>query len=427
MSVIFPSPFFNYNSSVLSEDESKKLSKQRIIQKNLVHFQGFPDRLYSKEILASEEYFGQYGLISKIILTNKMERKTNKRSNSAYITFYSYEQAAYAILSVDSIKIDDMLVRAFFGTTKYCNHFLNNFRCFNSEKCMFLHEIADPSDIITEDSKFGYSEHIKLAKKIIGFGSLQSQIYVRNNANKKKTALPTIATIYQKNDILMKTKNHRRKKSNDNKNLSVYNNNSNNTINDTQSSSNSFHSNSSNDINEINNENKDLSFNSLFNEEGGINNNLNTLFKSKKKSRFDFANNNKENDKNKKDKGNVPKIVQEIVDELSLRVSFFIPLNKYVPLKNLEIEFCNKLYNQTKNEELKNIIANLGHENFARIKMGVGEKPHHSDLVDYVLGHFRKEEMQLMEKASERVYEAVKMILLQDADAAMNCFNRKVD
>lgn len=181
MSVIFPSPFFNYNSSVLSEDESKKFSKQRIIQKNLVHFQGFPDRLYSKEILASEEYFGQYGLISKIILTNKIERKTNKRSNSAYITFYSYEQAAYAILSVDSIKIDDMLVRAFFGTTKYCNHFLNNFRCFNSEKCMFLHEIADPSDIITEDSKFGYSEHIKLAKKIIGFGSLQSQIYVRNN------------------------------------------------------------------------------------------------------------------------------------------------------------------------------------------------------------------------------------------------------
>ena len=101
---------------MLSEDESKILSKQRIIQKNLVHFQGFPDRLYNKELLASEEYFGQYGLISKIILTNKVERKTNRRSNSAYITFYSYEQAAYAILSVDSIKIDDMLVRAFFGT-----------------------------------------------------------------------------------------------------------------------------------------------------------------------------------------------------------------------------------------------------------------------------------------------------------------------
>ena len=108
-----------------------------------------------------------------------------------------------------------MLVRAFFGTTKYCNHFLNNFRCFNSDKCMFLHEIADPNDIITEDTKFGYSEHIKLAKKIIGFGSIQSQMYVRNNANKNRTVLPTISTIYQKNDIIIKTQNHRRKKSNE--------------------------------------------------------------------------------------------------------------------------------------------------------------------------------------------------------------------
>ena len=319
MSILFPSPFFNYNNSILSEDESKKLSKQRIIQKNLVHFQGFPDRLYSKEILTSEEYFGQYGLISKIILTNKIERKTNKRSNSAYITFYSCEQAAYAILSVDSIKIDDMLVRAFFGTTKYCNHFLNNFRCFNSEKCMFLHEIADPSDIITEDSKFGYSEHIKLAKKIIGFGSLQSQIYVKNNTNKKKSALPTIATIYQKSDILMKTKKHRRKKSNENNNLCIY-----------------------------------ISFNSFLNEEGFNN----TLFRSKNKSRFDFVNNNNEKDKNKNEKNSVSKILQELIDDLSLRVSFFIPLNKYIPLKKLEIEFCNNLYNKTNNEELKTIIAN---------------------------------------------------------------------
>ena len=352
MSAIFQSPFFNYNNSVLTEDESRKLSKQRIIQKNLVHFQGFPDRLYSKEILSSEEYFGQYGLISKIILANKVDKKTGKRSNSAYITFYSYEQAAYAILSVDSIKIDDMLVRAFFGTTKYCNHFLNNFRCFNSEKCMFLHEIAEPSDIITEDSKFGYSEHIKLAKKIIGFGSLQSQIYVRNNASKKKTELPSIVTIYQKNDILIKTKNHRRKKSNENNNLPIYNKINNN---DTQSSSNSCHSNSTNDLNLMNDNFNDNSFNFIFHE-GNFSNN-NTLFKSKSKSRFDFANNNKNIDDKKNEGSNVTKFMQGVVDELSLRVSFFIPFNKYIPLKKLEIEYCNNLYMQTKNEELKNIIT----------------------------------------------------------------------
>ena len=355
MSVIISPPYLKYN--IISETESKELSKQRIIQKNLVHFQGFPDRLYSKEILASEEFFGQYGLITKIILTNKIEHKTNNRSNSAYITFYTCEQAAYAVLSVDSIKIDNMLVRAFFGTTKYCNHFLNNFRCFNSDKCMFLHEIADPNDIITEDTKFGYSEHIKLAKKIIGFGSIQSQMYVKNNANRNRTVLPTISTIYQKNDIIIKTQNHRRKKSNENNNMNNLNNNSNN---ETQSSSNSFHSNSSNDSNYYNNENnnnKEISIYSLLNEEFNKNNN-NSLFKSKNKSRFNFVNNNMDINKYKNEKIHVPKIIKDVVDELSSRISFFIPMNKYKPIKNLEINFCNNILSKVKNEDLKNIITN---------------------------------------------------------------------
>ena len=35
---------------------------------------------------------------------------------------------------------------------------------------------------------------------------------------------------------------------------------------------------------------------------------------------------------------------------------------------------------------LKNIILHLGHDEFRRIKIGVGEKPAEYDLVDYVLG-----------------------------------------
>ena len=178
---------------------------------------------------------------------------------------------------------------------------------------MFLHEIADPNDIITEDTKFGYSEHIKLAKKIIGFGSIQSQMYVRNNANKNRTVLPTISTIYQKNDIIIKTQNHRRKKSNENNNMNNLNNNSNN-----------FHSNSSNDGNYYNNEN-----------------NNNSLYKSKNKSRFNFVNNNMDINRYKNEKIQVPKIIEDVVDELCSRISFFIPMNKYKPIKNLEINFCN--------------------------------------------------------------------------------------
>ena len=146
--------------SILTEESILALSKQRIIQKNLVHFQGFPDSIYDKDLLLSPEYFGQYGNIIKIVLVSKEDKVFKKKTNSAYLTFETKEQAAYCILSVDSIKIDNQLVRAFFGTTKYCNHFLNNYNCFNEEKCMFLHHIAEPSDIINENTKFGYGDQL---------------------------------------------------------------------------------------------------------------------------------------------------------------------------------------------------------------------------------------------------------------------------
>ena len=47
---------------------------------------------------------------------------------------------------------------------------------------------------------------------------------------------------------------------------------------------------------------------------------------------------------------------------------------------------------------IKNIIANLGTDVFPRIKIGVGEKPKKYDLADYVLGHFSKEDRELMEE-----------------------------
>lgn len=74
---------------------------------------------------------------------------------------------------------------------------------------------------------------------------------------------------------------------------------------------------------------------------------------------------------------------------------------------------------------IKNIIAHLGHDTFARIKIGVGEKPEGYDLVDYVLGRFSKDERQVMEEAFKDTAEAVAVILNEGADAAMNLFNKK--
>lgn len=74
---------------------------------------------------------------------------------------------------------------------------------------------------------------------------------------------------------------------------------------------------------------------------------------------------------------------------------------------------------------LKNIIAQLGHEEFVRIKMGVGEKPKGYDLADYVLGHFKAEERKIMDDAAKRAVEALHVIMTKGVDQAMNQFNRK--
>lgn len=76
---------------------------------------------------------------------------------------------------------------------------------------------------------------------------------------------------------------------------------------------------------------------------------------------------------------------------------------------------------------LKNIIARLGHEEFKRLKMGVGEKPEGWDLVDHVLGHFSKEDSKEIEKAVTEAADAVRMVLNDGIEAAMNHFNKKAE
>ena len=75
---------------------------------------------------------------------------------------------------------------------------------------------------------------------------------------------------------------------------------------------------------------------------------------------------------------------------------------------------------------LKNIIQHLGHDEFQRVKMGVGEKPQGRDLADYVLGHFSKEERSIMDESAGRAAEAIEVMITEAPDKAMNLFNKKI-
>ena len=74
---------------------------------------------------------------------------------------------------------------------------------------------------------------------------------------------------------------------------------------------------------------------------------------------------------------------------------------------------------------IKSIIAHLGTEEFPRIKLGVGKKPHPDyDLKDWVLGKFSGEDKEAAEKSLELVVKAVNELLSRGIDSAMNKYSK---
>lgn len=74
---------------------------------------------------------------------------------------------------------------------------------------------------------------------------------------------------------------------------------------------------------------------------------------------------------------------------------------------------------------IKNIIAHTGTQEFARIKIGVGQKPAEWDLADYVLSRFDEKQRRDVESAIQDAVGAVELILADDAPQAMNLYNKK--
>ncbi len=73
---------------------------------------------------------------------------------------------------------------------------------------------------------------------------------------------------------------------------------------------------------------------------------------------------------------------------------------------------------------IKSIIYQLNSDNFPRVKLGVGEKPHPEyDLADWVLSNFKKDEIPALREAAEKACDAVELIVKGDTDKAMSNFN----
>ena len=70
---------------------------------------------------------------------------------------------------------------------------------------------------------------------------------------------------------------------------------------------------------------------------------------------------------------------------------------------------------------IQNIIEQLGTEDIKRIRIGIGKPTY--DTIDYVLGKPLKEEQVLIDEAIKKAVDALKEILKNNFDSAMNKYN----
>ena len=75
---------------------------------------------------------------------------------------------------------------------------------------------------------------------------------------------------------------------------------------------------------------------------------------------------------------------------------------------------------------MKSIIEHLGTDEFARIRIGIGDKPSGWDLADYVLSRFSEEEQPVIRQALKNASDACRLIISSGIDAAMNKYNKKM-
>jgi PTH1 family peptidyl-tRNA hydrolase len=73
---------------------------------------------------------------------------------------------------------------------------------------------------------------------------------------------------------------------------------------------------------------------------------------------------------------------------------------------------------------IKSIIYLTGADNFPRIKIGVGKKPHPKfDLADWVLSRFSEGDMEKINAVCQQVCDSLELIVSGKTDEAMNRFN----
>ena len=76
---------------------------------------------------------------------------------------------------------------------------------------------------------------------------------------------------------------------------------------------------------------------------------------------------------------------------------------------------------------LNNIISVLGHQNFNRLRFGIGDQFHKGRQVDYVLEDWNEDEIKLLPERIKKLIGAIKNFGTIGIERTMNFFNSKYD
>ncbi|KAL0289714.1 UNVERIFIED_CONTAM: General negative regulator of transcription subunit [Sesamum calycinum] len=148
-----------------ANEVKKDLTNVRVIQRKMAYVIGLPLSLadedvkhfkeveFSEQVLLRKEYFGQYGKVTKVSLSRTSGGAVQQFINdtcSVYVTYCKEEEALRCIQSVHGFVLVGRLLRASFGTAKYCHAWLKNMPC-NNHACLYLHSIGADEDSFGKD------------------------------------------------------------------------------------------------------------------------------------------------------------------------------------------------------------------------------------------------------------------------------------
>lgn len=73
---------------------------------------------------------------------------------------------------------------------------------------------------------------------------------------------------------------------------------------------------------------------------------------------------------------------------------------------------------------LQSVIAALGHDNFTRLRLGIGQADSHSNLIEHVLTPYSKTVREKIENMIGKAADAIVFLVKNGVEAAMNMFNK---